>query len=83
MTDIKANDTVIEKDKDTEKNPQEETLLLAASAVTGIGAITAAVPTSSCTPFIRSISPDANVSAVGSTEVDLLNIKEGETITVM
>jgi ubiquinol-cytochrome c reductase iron-sulfur subunit len=34
-------------------------------------------------PFISSLSPDAGVLAVGSTEVDLSNIKEGETITVM
>ncbi|MDJ1305032.1 MAG: ubiquinol-cytochrome c reductase iron-sulfur subunit [Candidatus Midichloria sp.] len=76
MTDIKANDTDTESE-DTEKSTRRDFVVLAASAVAGVGAITAAVP------FIRSLSPDASVLAVGSTEVDLSNIKEGETITVM
>ncbi|CAG7592846.1 MAG: ubiquinol-cytochrome c reductase iron-sulfur subunit [Candidatus Midichloria sp.] len=76
MTDTKTNDTDIESE-DTEKPTRRDFVVLAASAVAGVGAITAAVP------FIRSLSPDASVLAVGSTEVDLSNIKEGETITVM
>ncbi|MDJ1407810.1 MAG: ubiquinol-cytochrome c reductase iron-sulfur subunit [Candidatus Midichloria sp.] len=75
MTDTKDNDTDIESE-DTVPT-RRDFVVLAASAVAGVGAITAAVP------FIRSLSPDAGVLAVGSTEVDLSNIKEGETITVM
>lgn len=34
-------------------------------------------------PFVSSLSPSADVLAVGSTEVDISKIKEGQTITVM
>ncbi|MFI4983741.1 MAG: ubiquinol-cytochrome c reductase iron-sulfur subunit [Rickettsiales bacterium] len=34
-------------------------------------------------PFVSSLAPSADVLAVGSTEVDLSKIKEGETITIM
>lgn len=46
----------------------------------GIGCVGAAV---SVVPFVNSLSPSAEVLAVGSTEVDLSKIKEGDTATVM
>ncbi len=42
-----------------------------------VGAAAAAIP------FVSSLAPSADVLAVGSTEVDLTKVKEGETITVM
>ena len=70
-----TNTVVEEENKDS--TTRRDFVVLAASAVAGVGTIVATVP------FIRSLSPDASVLAVGSTEVDLSLIKEGETITVM
>lgn len=52
-------------------------LVMSTAAVTCAGLVAAAVP------FIRSLSPDAGELAVGTTEVDISKIKEGDTITVM
>ena len=67
----------------TEENKLEETstrrsfVVKVATTAAGIGAALCAIP------FVRSMLPDAGVIAAGSTEVDLSNIKEGESITVM
>ena len=77
MEDKKTNNIIVEGEHNKECTTRRDFVVLAASAVAGVGAIAAAIP------FIRSLSPDASVLAVGSTEVDLSPIKEGETITVM
>lgn len=51
-------------------------MVMAASAVACVGAAAVSVP------FIKSLAPDKGVLAVGSTEVNITNIKPGETITV-
>jgi ubiquinol-cytochrome c reductase iron-sulfur subunit len=48
-----------------------------AIGVACVGGVVAAVP------FVSSLSPSADVLAVGSTEVELDKIKEGDTATVM
>lgn len=65
-----------------EENSEDSTtrrdfLVLTASTVACAGAAAAAIP------FVSSLAPDKAVLAVGSTEVDLSKIKEGESITVM
>jgi ubiquinol-cytochrome c reductase iron-sulfur subunit len=52
-------------------------VVMTATGVACAGAVTATIP------FIGSLAPSADVLAVGTTEVDLANIKEGETVTVM
>lgn len=64
-------------DNSDEKSSRRDFVVMAASAVACVGAAVAAVP------FIRSMGPDASVLASGTTEVDITNIKEGETITTM
>ncbi len=51
-------------------------LALTASCVAGAGAAVAVLP------FVSSLSPDKGVLAVGSTEVNIASVKEGETLTV-
>lgn len=61
--------------------PQDESkrdfVVMTAVGVACAGAAAAAIP------FVSSLSPSQEVIAVGSTEVDLSHVKEGETITVM
>ena len=65
-------------DQDEEgKTTRRDFVVLAASSVAGVGAIAALVP------FIKSLAPDAGVLAVGSVEVDLAGLSEGESKTVM
>ncbi len=52
-------------------------VVLTASAVACAGAAVAVMP------FIKSLAPDKAVLAVGSIEVDISKVKEGESITVM
>jgi ubiquinol-cytochrome c reductase iron-sulfur subunit len=59
------------------KSTRRSFLVKAATAVAGVGAAACAVP------FIKSMWPDAKVIAGGSTEVDISNIKPGDTVTVM
>lgn len=60
-----------------QKTTRRSFIVKAATAVAGVGAAVCAVP------FVKSMLPDAGVIATGSTEVDLSNIKPGESITVM
>lgn len=69
---------------DLERQEKEETsvtrrdfVVTTAAAVACAGAVTAAIP------FLQFLAPDKGVLAVGATEVDLSQIKEGETVTVM
>lgn len=73
----KDSGTLIDHDKSASQPTRRDFIVMAASAVAGAGAVAAAVP------FITSLSPDAGVLAVGSTEVDISMMKAGETITVM
>lgn len=63
--------------EEKEKTTRRSFVVKAATAALGVGAAACAIP------LIRSMLPDAGVIAAGSTEVDLSNIKEGESITVM
>ena len=62
---------------ESSKTTRRDFVVLAASAVAGVGAVAALVP------FVKSLAPDAGVLAVGSVEVDLGAINEGESKTVM
>lgn len=64
-------------DTDVSKGTRRDFIVLAATAVACTGAAVTTLP------FIRSLAPDAGVLAVGSIEVDVSNIKPGETITTM
>jgi ubiquinol-cytochrome c reductase iron-sulfur subunit len=59
------------------ENPERRDFVMAAACVAGAGAVMGAAP------FIASLAPSEDVLAVGSTEVDLNNIKEGEVVTIM
>lgn len=63
--------------EEKEKSTRRSFIVKAATAAAGVGAIACGVP------FIKSMLPDASVVATGSTEVDLSNIKPGDSITVM
>lgn len=52
-------------------------IVMTATCVAGAGAVVGSIP------FVDSLAPSADVLAVGSTEVDLSNIKEGQAITIM
>lgn len=66
----------------SETNNEEKTtrrgfIVKVATAAAGVGVAACAVP------LVRSMLPDAGVIATGSTEVDLANLKAGESMTVM
>lgn len=73
-TEIKDDSVQTEQLKDESKR---DFVVMTATGVACVGAAAAAIP------FISSLSPSQEVIAVGSTEVDLSHVKEGETITVM
>ncbi len=52
-------------------------VVMTATCVACAGAVAAAIP------FVSSLAPSGDVLAIGTTEVDISNIKEGETVTVM
>jgi ubiquinol-cytochrome c reductase iron-sulfur subunit len=60
-----------------EKTNRRDFIIKAATAVAGVGVLACGVP------FIKSMLPDAKVVAGGATEVDISNLKPGDTITVM
>ena len=60
-----------------DKSSRRDFFVMSATAVAGVGAIAAAIP------IITSLKPDKGVLAAGSTEVNISNIKKGETHTVM
>ncbi|MFQ3307640.1 MAG: ubiquinol-cytochrome c reductase iron-sulfur subunit [Candidatus Midichloriaceae bacterium] len=70
------------ENKDLEKESKKKSsrrdfFVMGATAVACVGAGAAAIP------VITSLKPDKSVLAAGTTEVELSNIKEGETVTVM
>jgi ubiquinol-cytochrome c reductase iron-sulfur subunit len=77
VDDSELNQTAEAEENDIIKTTRRDFVVLAASAVAGVGAVAGLVP------FVKSLAPDAGVLAVGSTEVDLGSINQGETKTVM
>lgn len=67
----------MEKEKIEQKTTRRSFIVKAATAAAGVGAAVCAIP------LVKSMLPDAGVIATGSTEVDLSNIKPGDSITVM
>jgi ubiquinol-cytochrome c reductase iron-sulfur subunit len=67
------------KDKQEEENPEgrRDFLIMTTCAVGAVGAASVAWP------LLDSMNPAADVLALASTEVDLAQVKEGESITVM
>jgi ubiquinol-cytochrome c reductase iron-sulfur subunit len=67
-----------EDPNDSEKSSTRRSFIVkAATAAAGVGAAVCTIP------FIRSMWPDAGVIAAGTTEVDVSNLKVGDTMTVM
>ena len=66
-----------EEDNDSDISTRRSFIVKAATAAAGIGAAVCTIP------FIRSMWPDAGVIAAGMTEVDISNLKVGDTMTVM
>lgn len=64
-------------EQETEGTTRRDFVVSTAAAVGCVAGVAAAIP------LVRSLSPDAGVLAVGSAEVDISKVKEGETITVM
>ena len=77
MNKEKSKDCNNENDLSLKKTTRRNFITTAATAVAGIGAAVATIP------FLRSWSPDAGVIASGSTEVNIANMKPGDTQTVM
>src|SRR5437016_574159 len=65
------------ENEEAEGTTRRDFVVTTAAAVGCVAGVAASIP------LIRSLSPDAGVLAVGTTEVDISKIKEGETITVM
>lgn len=74
-----ATDTKVEKPEelDEEGQARRDFVVMTATGVACAGAVAATVP------FVSSLAPSQDVLAVGSTEVDLTKVKEGEVMTVM
>lgn len=66
-----------QKQMDNGGKTRRDFIVDTAIGVACVGGVVAAVP------FVSSLSPSADVLAVGSTEVELDKIKEGDTATVM
>ena len=64
-------------DETLEDGSKRDFVVMSATGVAAVGAAAGAIP------FVSSLAPSKDVLAVGSTEVDISNVKEGETITVM
>lgn len=61
---------------DVKNKPRRDFIVLTASAVAGVGAVSA------IWPLIDSLNPSADVMAMASVEVDLSSIEVGQAITV-
>lgn len=62
---------------DEEGQGRRDFVVMTATGVACAGAVAAAAP------LVSSLAPSQDVLAVGSTEVDLTKVKEGEVMTVM
>jgi len=74
---IEKKEISTENDSEDSSSTRRDFIVLTASAVACAGAAVSSIP------FISSLNPDQAVLAVGSTEVDISKIKEGETLTVV
>jgi ubiquinol-cytochrome c reductase iron-sulfur subunit len=70
-------DSNTEKAEAPANHTRRDFMVMSASALAAVGAVAGAIP------FVKSLGPSEDVLAVGTTEVDLSKIKEGETATVM
>ena len=68
---------IVEKDQEEGMTTRRDFVVLTASTVAAAGVVASAVP------FVKSLGPDSSVLAAGTVEIDISNIKQGETITVM
>jgi ubiquinol-cytochrome c reductase iron-sulfur subunit len=75
--DNSANRSKDKQEQDEECDGRREFLIMTACSVGAVGTAAAVWP------MISSMSPAADVLALASTEVDLTQVKEGESITVM
>lgn len=75
MTDNK--ETTEELELNEESKSRRDFMVMTATGIACVGAVASTIP------FVKSLSPSADVLAVGATEVDLSKIKEGETKTFM
>lgn len=64
-------------DEVEEGQTRRDFVVMTATGAACVGAFAAIMP------LLKSLSPSADVLAVGATEVDISKIKEGESITVM
>jgi ubiquinol-cytochrome c reductase iron-sulfur subunit len=76
MTDILTDIEQTDKEKDKEVN-RRDFIVLTATALAGVGGAIFAWP------VIDSLNPSAEVLSLGSVEVDLAPIKEGQSITIL
>ena len=60
------------------KNPNRRDFIITATATAGVVGVGAAV-----WPLVDQMNPDASVKALASTEVDVSNVKPGQSITVL
>jgi ubiquinol-cytochrome c reductase iron-sulfur subunit len=77
MVNIEKKEDKEQKEIEGEKSSRRDFFVMSATAVACVGAAAAAIP------IMTSLRPDKGVLAAGSTEVDISNIKAGETHTVM
>ena len=60
------------------KNPNRRDFIITATTTAGVVGVGAAV-----WPLVDQMNPDASVKALASTEVDVSNVKPGQSITVL
>ncbi len=77
MAEIKETESTESELLSENGKSRRDFVVMTATGVACAGAVAASIP------FISSLAPSSDVLAVGTTEVDISNIKEGETITVM
>lgn len=70
-------DTKKVEELDEDGQSRRDFVVMTATGVACVGAAAAAIP------LISSLSPSQDVLAIGTTEVDISKLKEGETMTVM
>ena len=71
-------DTATNVEKKTESGESRRDFLLLATSAVGAAGVAAAV-----WPFVDSMNPAADVLALASTEVDISQIEEGQSVTVV
>lgn len=72
-----SNALVKDSSDNGDGSTRRDFVVLTASAMVGVGLMSATIP------FVKSLAPDAGVLAVGSVEVDLSPLQEGQSTTIM